>query len=288
MIIDADTKLYCLIGAPVSKSLSPKIHNLIFQYNLINARYLAFNIKNTNELEKAVEGIRSLGIQGFNVTIPYKIEIMKYLDEIDEKAKILGAINTVVNTDGKLKGFNTDGDGFIKSLKDIGVDIKNKKIALIGAGGAAHSIAVSLAYEGANELIIFNRTIKNAYKLKQLVETKFPLISVSCYEIGDGTNIPNSIDILINTTPIGMYPNINDMPISLNFFTLNTMIYDIIYKPKKTKLLFEAEKLGYKTLNGLDMLINQAIYSQQIWTDSLLNENIDWLSIKKEILRSMD
>ncbi len=288
MIIDADTKLYCLIGTPVSKSLSPNIHNLIFQYNLINAKYLAFNIKNTSELEKAVEGIRALGIQGFNVTIPYKIGVMKYLDEIDEKAKILGAINTVVNIDGKLKGFNTDGDGFVKSLKDIGVDIKNKKIAIIGAGGAAHSIAVSLAYEGTNELIIFNRTIKNANNLKQLVKTYFPLINVSCYEIGDETNIPNNIDILINTTPIGMYPNINDIPISLNLFTTNTMIYDIIYKPKKTKLLLEAEKLGYKTLNGLDMLINQAIYSQQIWTNGLLNENIDWISLKKEILNNMD
>lgn len=288
MIIDADTKLYCLIGTPVSKSLSPNIHNLIFQYNLINAKYLAFNIKNTSELEKAVEGIRALGIQGFNVTIPYKIAIMKYLDEIDEKAKILGAINTVVNIDGKLKGFNTDGDGFVKSLKDIGVDLKNKKIALIGAGGAAHSIAVSLAYEGTNELIIFNRTIENANNLKQLVKTYFPLINVSCYEIGDETYIPNNIDILINTTPIGMYPNINDIPISLNLFTTNTMIYDIIYKPKKTKLLLEAEKLGYKTLNGLDMLINQAIYSQQIWTNGLLNENIDWISLKKEILNNMD
>lgn len=287
MNIDADTKLYCLIGNPISKSLSPMIHNMIFQLNSINARYLAFNIDNTSDLEKAVEGIRTLGIHGFNVTIPYKIKIIKYLDEIDEEAKILGAVNTVVNINGKLKGFNTDGDGFIKSLKDIGVNIKNKRFALIGAGGAAHSIAVSLAYEGIKELLIFNRTIENANKLKLLVETHFPSINVNCYKIGVVRSIPIIVDVIVNTTPIGMHPNINDMPISPRLFSKDTLFYDIIYKPRKTKLLLEAQKFGCKTLNGLDMLINQAIYAQKIWTNNLLNENIDWYYMKREIVKNI-
>lgn len=284
MSIDANTKLYCLIGNPISKSLSPMIHNLIFQLNSINARYLAFKIENVNDLEKAVEGIRTLGLHGFNVTIPYKIEVMKYLDEIDEKAKILGAVNTVVNLDGKLKGFNTDGDGFIKSLKDIGVEIKNKRVALIGAGGASRSIAVSLASEGIKELLIINRTLENAYKLKSLVETHFPLINVSCCKMGTERSAPIRIDVMVNTTPIGMYPNINDIPISPRSFPKDTLFYDIIYKPRKTKLLLEAEKLGCKTLNGLDMLINQAIYSQKIWANSFLGENINWSYLKRKII----
>lgn len=284
MYIDSDTKLYCLIGNPITKSLSPMIHNLIFQLNSINARYLAFDVKNISKLEMAINGIRELGIQGFNVTIPYKIEVMKYLDEIDEKAKMLGAVNTVVNLNGTLKGFNTDGDGFIKSLRDIRVNLKNKRIVLVGAGGAAYSIAASLAYEGIKELIILNRTLEKANKLKMLIENYFPSLNVICYEMGEERNMPKHIDILINATPMGMYPNINDMPISPKLFSNDTLFYDIIYKPSKTKLLLDAEKLGFKTLNGLDMLVNQAIYAQKIWTNKLLRENIDWSYIKRKIV----
>lgn len=287
MNIDSDTKLYCLIGNPISKSLSPMIHNLIFQLNSMNAKYLAFNIDNAEYLEKAVDGIRALGIGGFNITIPYKIEIMKYIDEIDEKAKILGAINTVLNIDGKLRGFNTDGDGFVKSLRDREIDIKDKKVALIGAGGAAHSIAVSLAFEGIKELVIINRTTQNAYKLKKLVEDVFPNIHINCYEIGRETSIPKDIDILINTTPIGMYPDVDSVPISPRLFSTSTIFYDIIYKPQKTKWILEAEKLGCKTFGGLDMLINQAIYSQKIWNKSLMNDSIDWNYIKGEVLKNI-
>lgn len=283
MNIDANTRLYCLIGNPVAKSLSPIIHNSIFQYNSLNAKYLAFDIKNINQLERAIDGFRTLGVQGFNVTIPYKIEVIKYLDEIDEKVKMYGAVNTVVNIDGRLKGFNTDGDGFIKSLKDKGISIKNKKIALVGAGGAAHSIAVSLAFEGAKELVIFNRTIENANKLKLQIKNIFPLIDVNCHKTGEENSVPIHTDILINTTPVGMYPNIDDIPISPNMFSKKTLFYDIIYKPRKTKLILEAEKLGYETQNGLNMLINQAIYSQMIWNRSLINNETDWNRIKKEI-----
>lgn len=283
MNINSDTKLYCLLGKPVTRSLSPMIHNLFFKINTINARYLAFDIKNGYELVKAIEGIKALGIQGFNVTIPYKIEVIKHLDELDEKAQILGAVNTVVNHNGKLKGFNTDGYGFVKSILDIGINLNNKSVVLVGAGGAAHSIAVSIANEKVKDLVIINRTLENAYKLKQLVETHYPLINVSCYEMGDERDIPNNIDMLVNTTSVGMYPDINSIPISPNLFSKDTLFYDIIYKPKKTKLIIEAEKQGCKTLNGLDMLINQAIYSQKVWNKTLLNENIDWNYIKTEI-----
>ncbi len=288
MSIDADTKLYCLIGNPISKSLSPMIHNSIFELNSINAKYLAFNVDSAADLEKVVDGIKALGIRGINVTIPYKIEIIQYLDEIDEKAEILGAVNTVLNIDGKLKGFNTDGNGFVKSLKDKEMDIKGKRAVIIGAGGAAHSIAVSLAYEGIKELIIINRNLHNALKLQKLVENIFPDVHIQCYKVEQEEMIPKEVELLINTTPVGMYPNVEGIPISPDIFTSKTVVYDIIYKPQKTKLILESEKLGYKTLSGLDMLINQAIYSQEIWNKGLFNEDTDWSYIKKRIVDKID
>lgn len=284
MNIDSDTKLYCLIGNPISKSLSPLIHNCIFEFKSINAKYLAFNIYNSTDLEKAIHGFRAMGVKGFNITIPYKIEIMKYLDEIDEKAKILGAVNTVLNLDGRLIGFNTDGDGFIKSLKDREIDVKDKKVALIGAGGAAHSIAVSLAYEGIKELIIINRNIKNAYNLQNLIESIFTNIHVKSFSLDQEAIIPNNVDLLVNTTPIGMYPNVDDIPIMPNIFSPKTIFYDIIYKPISTKLILDAKKLGCKTIDGIDMLINQALYSQEIWNNGLFNESKEWSNIKNEII----
>lgn len=280
MSIDADTKLFCLIGNPISRSLSPLIHNTIFKMSNVNNRYLAFPV---TDLEKAVTGIKALGVKGFNVTIPHKINIIKYLDEIDDKAKIIGAVNTVVNINGKLIGYNTDGDGFIKSLKDKGYSIKGKKTVMVGAGGAAHSIAVSLALEGISQLIIINRTIKNAYNLKALIQNRFPQIHVECYESGIQNNNLFDTDLLINTTSVGMYPNIDALPISPSLFPQNTIIYDIIYKPNKTKLLFEAEKQGNITINGLQMLINQAIYSQYIWNESLINQTIDFIKLEEII-----
>jgi shikimate dehydrogenase len=284
MNIDSDTKLYCLIGNPISKSLSPIIHNYIFDLKSINARYLAFNIDNTSALEKAVEGLRVMGVKGFNVTIPFKIEIMKYLDEIDEKASLLGAVNTVLNLNGRFIGYNTDGDGFIKSLKDREIDIIDKKVAIVGAGGAAHAIAISLAYEGVKELIIINRNIQNANNLQDLIKRRFPDIIINCIRLEQEELIPKDVDLLINTTPVGMCPNINDTPITPKFFAPKTVFYDIIYKALNTKLILDAKKLGYKTIGGIDMLINQAIYSQEIWNSESFGEKTDLSSIRQWVI----
>ncbi|MFA5525110.1 MAG: shikimate dehydrogenase [Tissierellales bacterium] len=284
MIIDADTKLYCLIGNPISKSLSPLIHNYIFKFNSINAKYLAFNINSNYALEKAICGFKALEIKGFNVTMPFKIEIMKYLDEIDEKAKILGAVNTVLNIDGKLIGYNTDGDGFIKSLKNKNIYLRDKKVAIIGAGGVAHSIAVSLCYEGIKELIIINRNQHNAHVLQRLIVDKFSDIDIKSYGFEEKAMISKDIELLVNATPVGMYPNLEDIPISPSIFTTKTIFYDTIYKPYKTRLVLEAEKLGHKSMGGLDMLVNQAIYSQEIWNKGMFDENTDWSYIKDLIV----
>ena len=270
MNIDWDTDVYCLIGNPISKSLSPKIHNYIFSLNKENAVYLAFKVESA-DLKTVIEGFRSLNIKGFNVTIPYKVEIMKYLDEIDGEARVLGAVNTVKNINGKLIGYNTDGSGFIKSLTKEGIKIKNKSFLILGAGGASQAISKKLAIEGAKKVVILNRTVKKAESLGRSLISMFQSLEVYWDSLN---NVYNYLDInvVINCTSVGMYPNENISPVDSTIFNKNTVICDIIYKPVETKFLRDANQNKAKTIGGLSMLVYQAILSQQIWLSS--NNNI--------------
>ncbi|WP_130807166.1 shikimate dehydrogenase [Senegalia massiliensis] len=264
MNIDSYTNLFCLIGNPISKSLSPYIHNTNFKFNDINAVYLSFKVEN---LEQAILGIKSLSIKGFNVTLPYKQEIIKYLDEIDPLAEKIGAINTVKNIDGKLIGFNTDGLGFMKSLKDRKIQLKNKNILIIGAGGASRAISFTIANESIKSLTIINRNNKRALSLIKDIKSKFKNLDLRFLEKQD---IKDNYDIIINTTSVGMYPNEKENPLDTSLFSDETIVYDIIYKPKETLFLKYAKEEGKTTINGLDMLVNQAILSERIW----ISENL--------------
>jgi len=274
MNLNSDTKAFCLIGRPVSKSLSPYIHNYIFNENQINAKYLAFDISE-DSLKEAVEGIKALKIKGFNVTAPYKVKIIKYIDEIDKEASLIGAVNTVLNLDGKLIGYNTDGRGFFHSLKKANIDITNKNILIIGAGGAARAIAINLSLNGANKIKIVNRTVDKAKELANYISYKFPQIKTS------GDSIKNveasDIDIVINCTSVGMYPYGESLVLNPCVFNKTTTICDIVYKPLYTKFLSIAKKNGYKVITGIDMLLYQGILSNEIW----LNKRIDVESIER-------
>ncbi|EOD00114.1 shikimate dehydrogenase [Caldisalinibacter kiritimatiensis] len=284
MKIDANTELYCLIGHPVSKSLSPFIHNTSFEENGLNAKYMVFDVK-PNDLRKAIDGIKALGIKGFNVTIPHKIEIIKYLDDISKESKLIGAVNTVKNDNGKLIGYNTDGLGFIKSLKVHDVVVKRKKVLILGAGGAAHAIAMMLAKEGANEIIILNRTEKKAKKLIEKIKNIYPNIKGRYGGLNSREINYQDVDIIINCTSIGMYPNSNQSPIKKNNLNKNMLVYDIVYKPRITKLLKDAEEKGCKVIGGLDMLLYQAILSEEIWFKQIFDINSIKLNMnKKEFL----
>lgn len=276
MDINWKTQLYCLIGNPVNKSLSPIIHNNIFKELKEEKVYLTFNIEKEN-LKTTIDGFKAMNIQGFNVTIPYKKEIIKYLDGISKEAKIIGAVNTVKNENGKLIGYNTDGLGFIKTFYNHKIEIKNKNILVLGSGGAAYGIVASLIEEKVNKIYINNRNIDNA----RILEKKINLINNNIStEVGDLSldNIDrNDVDIIINTTPIGMYPMEKMSPIELNGFSKDVVIYDIVYKPKNTKLIKDALEKGYRTFGGIDMLLNQAILSDEIW----LNKKINLKIIKK-------
>lgn len=264
MNIDWSTDLYCLIGHPISKSLSPKIHNYIFSENKTNGIYLCFDVKEKS-LETVISSFKALNIKGFNVTIPYKIEIMKYLDDIDREAEMLGAVNTVKNFDGRLIGYNTDGIGFLKSLKNKGIEITNKTFLILGAGGASSAISTRLAIEGAKKIIILNRDLNKAKKIACKIEDNFRdvLVNYGPYNFIDFNF--DEVNIIVNCTSVGMYPNIDFVPIDLNLFRKKVLVYDVVYKPLKTKFLKMAEDKGFATMSGISMLINQAIASQQIW-----------------------
>lgn len=266
MNITWDTDVYCLIGHPVSKSLSPVIHNSFFELIDKNCLYLVFDVEEGN-LKTIIDGIKVLNIKGFNVTLPYKINIIDYLDEISDEAKLIGAVNTVKNERGKLIGYNTDGMGFIRSLHMMDIDIKNKNMLILGAGGAANAIATTLALNGAKKIYINNRSIESAKRLAEKIKYQFPNTLVEYGGVDLIGVKKEKIYMIINCTSAGMYPNVDDIPIILDGFSDDLIVYDLIYKPRNTKLLKVAQDKGYRTINGLYMLINQGLYSQKIWID---------------------
>lgn len=263
--VDSRTRLLCLIGWPTEHSMSPIMHNATIQKMQLNYVYLAFNVTQ-DKLKGAIRGIKALDIKGINVTIPHKEKIMYFVDDVDPLAKKIGAVNTIKNVDGVLKAKNTDAAGSKKGLKDAGCEISGKNILILGAGGASRAVSFVLAEE-ANKIMISNRTKQRAVSLAEDIKKKTN-IEVEAY-----SNEPSVLEkiiedthILINTTPIGMYPNINDLPLPENLIHKNLFVFDVIYNPLKTKLLKIAEKKGCEILGGLDMLINQGALAFQWWT----------------------
>ncbi|MCF6465645.1 shikimate dehydrogenase [Clostridium sp. Cult2] len=273
--------LYCLIGSPVSKSLSPIINNNYYRIIGEDNIYLIFDIKE-KDLANIVDSFKILNIKGFNVTLPHKINIMKHLDAISREAKILGAVNTVKNKNGKLIGYNTDGIGFIKSLELERIDVKDKIILILGAGGAANAISTSLSMNSAKHIIIGNRTLSKAEKLAARISNQFPNVIVELDSLELEHISKEKINMVINCTSVGMYPNADESPIDMDGFSNDLIVYDIIYKPTKTKLMELAEKKGYYTINGISMLINQALCSQEIWLE---RKDHNFLNNYREIKR---
>lgn len=252
-------KKLAIIGYPVSHSFSPAMHNFISKKMNTPYNYEAVEVA-PGEVASAVEKLKSEGVCGFNVTAPHKFEIMNYLDEISEEARRYGSVNTVVNKDGKLYGYNTDAEGFYMSLLHEGIIPQKKHILILGAGGAAQPVALNLAQKGAASVTVVNRTREKAEQLKAHIKESIG------YEIGTELSREH-YDIVINCTTLGMGEN-KDMCPLLDFSTINenTAVVDMIYNPSETVLLKRAKENGAKTLNGLGMLIFQGILAYRLFT----------------------
>ncbi len=265
MTISGKTRVCGVIGDPIEHSLSPIMHNAAFQALDIDYVYLAFKVKPSCVAE-AINGMRALNIRGLNVTMPHKKAVMANLDRIDLSAQIIDSVNTILNKENLLFGFNTDGIGAVRALKENGVAIKGHKVLLLGAGGAARAIAYALAKE-ADELAVLNRTVKDAQALTRLVEKAAnKRIAVGSLEPEDiDANIQDS-DILINATSVGMKPRPDETPVPIELLRSNLAVMDIVYNPLETKLTRDAKALGAKVISGVEMLIYQGATSFEIWT----------------------
>ncbi|EEM03947.1 shikimate dehydrogenase [Bacillus pseudomycoides] len=272
-------QLYGVIGNPIGHSLSPLMHNDAFEYLNIDAHYHAFLVEEET-LGEAVKGLKALGVSGFNVTTPHKVSIMKYLDEIDPLAKQIGAVNTVVHRDGKLIGYNTDGIGYVRSLQSISKEpLYQKRILLLGAGGACRAIYFSLADAGVKEIDIANRTVEKANHLLSGCQAK---ITSQALSLEQATEEQGNYDIIIHTTTIGMHPHIQNTPLQIQSLKQGTIVSDIIYNPFETKLLQDAKAKGAIVQNGIDMFVYQGALAFELWTGRMPNiEKMKQLVMRK-------
>jgi shikimate dehydrogenase len=250
--INSDTILFAVLGDPVSHSLGPLMHNTAFSELEYNGAYLAFQVK---DIGKAVVGIKALGIKGASVTIPHKVSVMEFIDELDVTAKKIGAVNTIINREGILSGFNSDGLGAVKALLEK-TRIKDKHVVILGAGGAARAIGFAIISEGGRVTII-NRTPAKGEALANDLGADFqPTLKMN----------KTDCHILINTTPVGMIPDIDAMPVEKQDLDKAMVVMDIVYNPLKTRLLKTAEDIGCRTIDGVSMFVYQGAFQLELWT----------------------
>ena len=247
MTIDTDKRLIGLIGNPIAHSISPSIHNTLYTAFDMNYIYMAFAVDEDN-LETAINGMVALSFRGFNVTIPYKQKILGFLDDLDNEAGLIGAVNTVKIENGRLKGYNTDGIGFIKGLERLGFIPKGKKVAVIGAGGASRAICVYLLKEGVSRIYILNRTYERGSDLAQELNGHYKSDVVIPIDRKELDKL--DLDLIVNTTPVGMWPNEGVNPLENFIFNPYTVVVDIIYNPPQTKFLQMAKRQGCTVQNG--------------------------------------
>jgi shikimate dehydrogenase len=273
-MMDAQTELYGVIGNPVHHSLSPMIHNGAFRRLGWNAVYLAFEVKN---VEEALRGIRGLGVRGVSVTIPFKTEVLPFLDKIEGLAKKVGAVNTIVNRRGRLIGYNTDCEGALEALEEK-MDLRGKRVVLLGAGGAARAIGFGLKERGV-PLIVVNRSKERGRALSKELGCDYLAISSLARMKEGGVEA----DIMINATSLGMYPRDGETPLPKELLKKGMMVMDIVYEPLQTRLLREAKKKGCITVDGLEMLIRQGVAQFEIWTGRRLEIG----KIRKDLRRAL-
>ena len=260
-MVQGTTQIYGVIGDPISHSLSPSLHNPAFAALGIDAVYVTFRVS-PSSLEDALRGLLALNVQGINVTVPHKSEVFQYIDEVTDTARRIGAVNTLRNDSGHWIGENTDATGFIRSLEPLGLSLPGSSVGMLGAGGAAKGVAVGLLEAGVSRLFISNRSFDRATVLAELLKASFGQQSVSAVSLEELEK--KELNLLVNTTTVGS--DGHSSPAKLNRFDKLGAVTDIIYRPSRTPLLLEAEKLGLPNLNGGGMLLYQGISAFSFWT----------------------
>ena len=265
-MLDSQTKLFGILGNPLGHSLSPAMQKYLLNEISQEGYYDSFEIRE-NQLAETIRGIKADGFLGFNVTIPCKQAIIRHLDEVDEEAHFIGAVNTVHILGNKLFGFNTDGCGFISAVKKRNVQPENYSAIVLGAGGAARAVIFNLIRSGVKKLFIFNRTLQRAKNLAREVRDTFQSVEVDFGDL-DSKTISSAIktyQLIINATSLGMWPGISKAPYLFKKDGTGLVAIDLIYNPLQTKFLKSAQEAGAKTLDGLDMFIFQGAASLKIW-----------------------
>lgn len=255
-----------VFGQPVAENPGVVIQDAAFQaLGLERWHFLTLDV-DKDKLADAINGLKAFKMRGINCTIPHKIAVMQYLDEISESAKIIGAVNTVVNDNGRLFGENTDGKGFMMSLESNGIDVKGKKAVVLGAGGASRAICVEMGLAGAAEITIVNRSRPLAEELLRILRANTKA-KADFVEWKDRYAVPADTDIVINATSVGLYPNVEDIPnIDLDSITPAMFVQDVIPNPTETALIKEMRRRGIRCATGAGMLINQAALNIEMWT----------------------
>ncbi len=279
--VTSHTKQLGIIGCPAEHSFSPAMHNYISSEMNEDYIYCAYNVE-PHFLADAIAGMRALGIRGYNVTAPHKREVMKYLDVISEQARLLGSVNTVVNREGVLYGYNTDSDGFYEALVNAGIEVSGSRVLIMGCGGVVRPTLVRLIQAKPASVTVVNRTMEKAVKLSE------ELYKTMGFKVQTEFD-PNGYDIVINTTSAGMEPQEDALPIDsieaingLDFIKPGCAAVDMIYNPSETLFLKEAKKRGAKILNGLDMLIYQGVIAYELFTGVKLPQDMAE-RIRKEV-----
>ena len=266
-MISGNTIICGLIGDPVAHSLSPAMHNAAFADSGLDYIYLPFKVSKEN-LPQAISGVRAFNMRGVNITIPHKVAVIPLLDELDPLAQRIGAVNTIVNDNGKLKGYNTDAAGFLRALAEHGFQPQGKKAVILGAGGAARAIATVLS-ESAAGITILNRRQEFNWAVDLAAGLSlFSKAEVKAAELNDN-NLKAAIesaDILINATSVGMSPNSEETPVPAELLKPGLVAFDAVYNPIRTKLLSDAAAAGCKIISGVDMLIWQGVLAFELWT----------------------
>jgi shikimate dehydrogenase len=267
MAISGKTQICALIGDPVEHTMSPAMHNAAFKKLGLDYLYIPFRVKPA-ELAQAVAGLRALNVRGFNVTIPHKVSVISLLDSLDPLAAKIGAVNTVVNDGGHLKGYNTDAEGFLRALEGRGVEPRDKNVVILGAGGASRAISYILCEKGAR-LTVLNRKLELdwAENIARLIKRDLSK-DVKVEELTPRALSPalKKADILVNATSVGMSPAVDKSPVPVGLLKRRLVVFDIVYNPIMTKLLREAKAAGAKVIGGVDMLAWQGALAFEKWT----------------------